>query len=432
MTGPEAAGGRRRTRSRDAAPDRRPTGLFAAPTLFPSRDLAPADLEHFFGADWRHVERDDDGALLSFFHDRQAHVVLRAKELVQERPTGHIMRSGRDVLPTDETLSVTSWMSGVFGSQLTIGNTSYNKLLSVARNPLNVLKAGGQRIFVGTDRGWELLGLPSAFEMGPNHARWIYHDDRFTITVRVATSLDAPAFQLSAEVERGGPLPLLISHDVVLGTNEFDAAGCVTPDPANSRVELRPAPETMVGQRYPETTFFIVSGDPDATESMGGDGPLYPDGTDRGGSHVVVRTRPVTRFSLALTGSVLDSERAAARALEFGRGDAGVSAPRDGSPDGDAEIDRFWTSLRRGATIGGASGRTADDLARLDDLLRWYPVDAMVHLTTPHGLEQYSGAAWAVRDVSQGPVEFLVATGDPAPIRDIAAGGLRAAGQADR
>ncbi len=98
-----------------------------------------------------------------------------------ERPTGHIMRSGRDLLPSDDILSVTAWMFGVFGSQLTIGNTSFNKLLSVCRNPLNVLKASGQRIFVRTDRGYELLGLPSAFEMGPNSARWIYHDDRRTI-----------------------------------------------------------------------------------------------------------------------------------------------------------------------------------------------------------------------------------------------------------
>jgi cellobiose phosphorylase len=94
--------------------------------------------------------------------------VLKAKELVMERPTGHIMRSGRDLLPSDDILSVTAWMFGVFGSQLTIGNTSFNKLLSVCRNPLNVLKASGQRIFVRTDRGYELLGLPSAFEMGPN------------------------------------------------------------------------------------------------------------------------------------------------------------------------------------------------------------------------------------------------------------------------
>ena len=33
----------------------------------------------------------------------------------------------------------------------------------------------------------------------------------------------------------------------------------------------------------------------------------------------------------------------------------------------------------------------------------------MIHLTVPHGLEQFSGAAWGTRDVCQGPVEFLLA-----------------------
>ena len=184
----------------------------------PSKDLGPDDLDRFFGRDWRHVERDADGNAAVVLPRPPGHVVLRAKELVQERPTGHIMRSGRDLFPTDDTMSVTAWMAGVFASQLTIGNTSYNKLLSVARNPLNVLKAGGQRIFVRGERGRELLGLPSAFEMGPNHARWIYQDDRSTIAIRVETSLDEPVFRLVAEVERGGPLELVVTHDIVLGT----------------------------------------------------------------------------------------------------------------------------------------------------------------------------------------------------------------------
>ena len=124
-----------------------------------------------------------------------------------------------------------------------------------------MLKASGQRIFVRGERGHELLGLPSAFEMGPNHARWIYQDDRSTIAIRVETSLDEPVFRLVAEVARGGPLELLVTHDIVLGTNEFDAAGCVTTDAARGRVELRPARESMVGERYPETTFFIASPD---------------------------------------------------------------------------------------------------------------------------------------------------------------------------
>ena len=31
-----------------------------------------------------------------------------------------------------------------------------------------------------------------------------------------------------------------------------------------------------------------------------------------------------------------------------------------------------------------------------------------MHLTAPHGLEQYTGGAWGVRDVCQGPIELLL------------------------
>ncbi len=394
----------------------RPAGLFDAPVLFESHDLGSADLDRLVGAERRHVERRD-GTLQSFFHGRQQHVVMKAKELVMERPTGHILRSGCDLLPSDDILSLTAWMFGVFGSQLVIGNTSFNKLLSVCRNSLNVLKASGQRIFLWTDRGFELLGLPSAFEMGPNSARWIYHDDRITVTILVATSLDAPVCRLTVDVERGGPLELLITHNVVLGENEYDPLGRVTVDAANARVELGPAPEQSVNLRYPEATFFLVSPDSGQIDAIGGDGLLYADGVDRGGAYVVVRTKPVKRFSLVLTGNVLSARRAGELATVSSR----VPDPR--GPDPDAHLERAtadsWSGLAPRTTLGGATGRCADDLTRLNDLLRWYVHDAMIHYTTPHGLEQSSGAAWGLRDVCQGPVELLVATANLGPLRDV-------------
>jgi 1,2-beta-oligoglucan phosphorylase len=400
---------------RDAVdgPPRPPVAsLFDAPALFESRDLEAAELERFFGTERRHTERLEDGTLLSFFHGTQQHVVLRAKELIQERPTGHIMRSGRDRLPGDDTLSVTAWMFGVFGSQLAIGNTSFNTLLSVVRNPLNALKASGQRIFVRTDAGWELLGLPSAFEMGPNSARWIYHGERHTLSVRVEAALDAPAYRLQLDVERGGPLEVLVSHDIVLGAGPGDPPGRVVIDETNARVELQPAPGTPMGRHYPEATFFIVVPDAEAVEAIGGDGLLRPDGVDRGGSFVVVRTKPVVRCSLTLTGSVTGAGRATALATAAGNGQAEA-------PGAEQEVARFWAGLAGGATIGGSSGRTAEDVAQLDDALRWNVHDAMIHFTTPHGLEQHNGAAWGVRDVCQGPAELLVATGNLDALRTV-------------
>ncbi|WP_354011321.1 GH36-type glycosyl hydrolase domain-containing protein [Endozoicomonas lisbonensis] len=40
--------------------------------------------------------------------------------------------------------------------------------------------------------------------------------------------------------------------------------------------------------------------------------------------------------------------------------------------------------------------------------MQWFTHNALVHYSTPHGLEQYSGAAWGTRDVSQGPFEFFM------------------------
>ena len=376
-------------------------GRFARPTMFASQDLDQAELERHFGSSWRHVERRDD-TLLSFFHGRQQHVVLRAKERILERPTGHIVRSGTDLLPSDETMSVTSWMAGVFGSHLTIGNTSFNKLLSVCRDPLNVLKSSGQRVFLRTQRGDELLGLPSAFEMGPTGARWIYRDDRHTVVVRVAASLDAPAWRLTVHVERGGPLKLVITHDIVLGTNEGDPPGDIVIDgPAGRGARMTPAREGSFAHHYPEATFWLVIPDLEELSTI-----------EREGSHVVVTTRPTDHFSVVLTGSILSAERADQRADAYRHG-------RNPDADLDAAAEAFWTGLGKGAALGGASGRTATEISKLDDLTRWYRHDALIHATVPHGLEQYSGAAWAVRDVSQGPVELLVASRQHETLREV-------------
>ena len=395
----------------DADPIERAASMFDAPLMFESRDLTAAELARWFGTGWRHEERRN-GQLLSFFHGRSRHVALRAKELISERPTGLIMRSGRDLFPNDDTLSVTGWMFGVFASQLTIGNTSFNKLLSVARHPLNALKTSGQRIFVRTGREWELLGLPSAMEMAPNRARWIYAGAGRTIVVTVVTSLDSPACRTTVECVSGGPAELLITHNIVLGANEYDAPGRVRVRSPRPRVEMRPGPSSVVRRRYPDTTFALVSADRDDIAAIGGDELLYADGVRRDGAYVVVQTRAVSRVALSITGSILDVEAADALATRYGR------AP-DPDADNEEAADEFWAGLGRGATLGGATGRCADDLARLNDLIPWYLHNAMIHYTAPHGQEQYSGAAWGLRDVCQGPVELLVATDHTEPLREV-------------
>ncbi len=366
------------------------SGRFARPAPFDAEDLTVEDLDRYFGTERRHVE-GQDGALLSFFHGDGQHVVLRAKELLVERPTGHIMLSGTEPFPTDDRLAVTAWMSGVFGSQLTIGNTSFHKVLSVVRNPLNVLKSGGQRIFVLDQAGGELLlGVPSAFEMTPATARWIYKDSSRTLVITVATDPVEPTSRLTIEVERGEPVELVVTHHLVLGEHEGGPRGSVDIDVDRGRVRMQPGAETLFAQRYPAATIHLVAPDPSPVRSI-----------DVEGEHLVIATEPIRRFDLAITGSILDEELAQSRASSALLG--GTRAP---------------PSLPSIAVHGG-TGRMADDIARLDDTLRWYAHNATIHYVSPHGLEQTGGAAWGVRDVCQGPVEYLLATGSSAPVRDI-------------
>src|SRR5690606_17618046 len=110
----------------------------------------------------------ENGRLLSFFTEKYEHVVLMEKELKVERPHGIILMSGGNDRVTERVLSTTSYMYGVFNSQMTVGNTTFHKFLSNTRNALNVPKLSGQRIFVEMDGACRMLGLPSMFEMGFN------------------------------------------------------------------------------------------------------------------------------------------------------------------------------------------------------------------------------------------------------------------------
>lgn len=395
-------------RSRPRSP-----GVFDAPRLFASRDLDDARLERWFPGPWRHVERRD-GRLLSFFHADGRHVVLRAKELATERAAGLILRSGRDLLPTDETLSVTSWMDGAFTSQLAVGNTSFNRLLGVVRDPLGIGRSSGQRVLVRSGGAWEQLGVPSAMEMAPGRARWVYEDDGRTITATVEVAPDGPACRLAIEVQRGGPAELLVTHEVVLGVNEHDDPGEIDLDGASGRAVLRPGPTSAMRRHYPDAAFVIAADDPSAVAAIGGDELLFEDGVARGSGILVVRTRPVTSFGLVLAGS-LDGVAAASSAADELRRLA--AAPE---PDAlTAATAGFWRTVTGDARLGGGRGRGAERIARLDDLFAWYTHDALIHVTAPHGLEQASGAAWGVRDVCQGPAELFLATRQAGALREL-------------
>ena len=344
-----------------------------------------------------HEERRD-GRLLSFFSPdgtANRHVVLREKERIVPRRHGALLRSGQGMLPDETTLCATCWMHGVFAAQLTIGNSSFHKLFSVSRDPYNITRASGLRVLLDAGDGWRLLTVPSAFEIGLSDCRWIYRLGGRTITVRAVASGEDPVMQWRIVVE-GSPCRFLVFGHLVLGERELEHAGRIEIDAERKRFAFRPDPNWLWGQRYPQAVYHMVSSTPDAIETIGGDELLYLDGEARGGAYAAMRTRATTELGFAVVGSMTDPEEAGRLAAKYERG---VDAETMLMP-----ARHYWRRVTRGLRIAGQD----PELAVLDAIVPWLAHDAMVHLTVPHGLEQYTGAAWGTRDVCQGPVEFLL------------------------
>ena len=358
-----------------------------------------------------HVERDADGRLLSFFtpgRSHSRHVALREKERRLPRRHGALLRGGAAMTLEDDLLCATAWMHGVFAAQLTIGNTGFHKLFSVSRDPYNVTRANGLRMLAEIDGAWRSLATPSAFEMGLNDARWVYKLGARTIVVSAVAAGDAPAMQWRVTVE-GKPCRLLIFGQLVLGEREYAHAGRVEIDARRKRLTFRPDPADRWAREYPHAAYHLVTSAPRRVEAIGGDELLFADGRRRGLGYVAIRTKPTAEFAFAVVGSMTDAVEGAALADVYAGGvdDAAMLKPAE----------RFWSGLTRGLRIESPPGDA--DAQAFDTILPWLVHDAMIHLTAPHGLEQYTGAAWGTRDVCQGPVELLLALEHDDAVRTI-------------
>lgn len=363
----------------------------------------------------RVLEERCDGALLSFFlpeHGaRSRHVVLAEKERRVRRRHGAILRSGQAMLPDDQTLCATCWMHGVFAAQLTLGNTSLHKLFTVSRDPCNIGRSGGLRILADLGEGWRLLTVPSAFEMGLNDCRWIYATRDRIITVSAAVSGAEPAMAWRASVE-GEPCRFLVFGQIALGEHEYAQAGRLAIDPAGKRLSFRPDPESLWGKTCPDAVFHLVTGSPAVVEAVGGDELLDAEGLSRGAPWAALRSAPTTALNFAVVGSLTDPAAAGRLA------DAWAAGGDEG--EGLRQAEAFWRHVGRDLRLTGGGGDASDAaLEPLNALLPWLVHDAMIHLTVPHGLEQTTGAAWGVRDVCQGPVEFLLALEHDRTVKDI-------------
>ena len=370
--------------------------LQEAPSLL-ADSLEPAEIDALYPA--RLHEEYIETHLLSFFtqEPQSRHIVLRDKERLVTRRHGTLMRSGAERLPTAATLSLTCWMHGIFGAQLTIGNTSFHQLFSISRDPYNISRDSGLRILADVGQGWQLLTIPSSFEMGLNDCRWIYKTGDTTITISAIVSGEFPVAQWRITVAGKACSFLIFSH-LTLGSREYDSAGRFERDEDTKRLSFFPDPEDIWGKHYPDAIYHLVTSTPESVAAIGGDELLVQDGTSHGGPYVAIRTLPTRSFVFAVTGSMTDRQEAARLAELY-------SAPVDDQAMLDP-ANRFWQTMTRGLSLRGPED---EGISAVNTILPWMVHDALVHLTIPHGLEQYTGAAWGTRDVCQGPLELMLA-----------------------
>ncbi|SPD75568.1 conserved hypothetical protein [uncultured Desulfobacterium sp.] len=370
--------------------------LFSSAPLLACPDLSETEIADLFGADLREVEQED-GCKLSFFIGERGHVVLKAKELKVLRPHGHILRTGSGLTPDEEALTSTVWMAGVFHSMVTQGHVSINRFLSTTHSYLGLFRSHGQRLFIEIDGGWQLLDVPSAFEMTPESCRWFYRYAGGLIRVESRALTDRHILRLSVDILSGPPLRFLISNHVAINGDDGSEAIPVQYEKDGPAVFVRPIPNCDVGWRFPEGGFRIEPLPGTMVERIGGDEVLFSDGRSRNQPFLCLITEPTRTIGLSITGCLIPATQA-----------QGKSA------------DQYWSEVTANLCIfpPSASPR-ALGAVRLAEILPWFAHNALIHYLSPRGLEQYSGGGWGTRDVTQGPVEMLLAMGLFEPVRDL-------------
>lgn len=377
----------------DAVADQAPGSatLFSHAPLLKALDLQFDELESLFATQRQHEELDEHGSVLSFFYEEDRHVVLRAKQRRVLRPHGHLLRSGRHVTPDERALTSTVWMNGVFHSMFTQGHVSFNRLLSTVHSYLGLFRSHGLRLFVELNGQWQLLDLPSAYEMRLDACRWFYKHADGMIEVRSEAHAE---HRMSLHVLCDSPVRLLITCHVALNGDDGSVSGAACWRQAGNEIVIQPAQDSELALKFPQGSFVITPHAPAGIERIGGDEQLFLDGRSRQQPFVCMVVTATMSFGLDIRGNLITESIDVPDASDGPLVELqGIEAPPE-SP-------------------------LAAQVERLVGILPWFRHNALVHYLSPRGLEQYSGGGWGTRDVTQGPVEMLLALGHFSPIRDL-------------
>lgn len=376
-----------------------PRSMLAGAPLLAGRDLEEGELAALASPPDGVVrpERDGAGHLLSFFTRDARHVVAGRKERATERSHGHILRSGSDAFPSSNILCATVYAGGVFASHVVVGNTNAHRVVSVHRHPLNLLRSSGIRLLVDDGGGPRLLGTPSALVLDLGQVTWVYETGLGRIVVTATAAIDGGVIDLRASASR----PLDMTFTVDLDTDVSDWHAETSDDGAG--VVVTPAPSSGIAAHHPALAYVFAS----PTGTFADDGALWSDGATRDPALLVLTQGAATDARLVIAADVDDADAARTRARDA------VTRTWDAAEQARAHH-RYVAGFLRDLELDQDG-----PLGEFATLLPWFAHNALIHYLAPHGLEQFSGAAWGTRDACQGPLELLLAFRHDAAARDI-------------
>ena len=367
--------------------------LLNSSQVLSGKSLSNQEVEGLFN-DMHHIEKTNN-VYLSFFSNHHHHVVLKDKELLVERPHGHLMIHGDIKHVSENVMATTNFMFGLFNSHLVLGNTSFNKLLGDLRNPLNLHKISGTRIYVKVNHTYQLLGLPSYFEMGAATTRWFYkiNDDVLIVDVMVDIDDNHQALRFYSESKKN--YEIIVSSQILMGVNEYSYD--IEYERKENNLIFEAPHDSMFYIKYPELKYkFSSSQDFDILTEKETFGIEDQHGL------LLMHYTDISELQLD-TLATFEKEFRYFEPLAYDMCDL----------RGTIYFESFASNLNL------THERFQKELDKLTDITFWYTHNALTHYASPHGLEQYNGAAWGTRDVCQGPIEFFSATQNYDIVREI-------------
>lgn len=332
-----------------------------------------------------------DGKTLSWFSPHGTHFVVGKKEDILERAHGNIIANQGMRTIDNIFMASTNWIYGIFNSQIVLGNSQFNRMITHNKTPLNILKDSGQRLFVKILDKYYLLTLPAIYQMDINVSTWYYRldDDILKIEVGIAPIDNQIVMNVSSKNNQN--YDFILTQQMVMSDVEYHYPIKMIIN--DEMVEFFFDENTLTHKFYPSYS-FLTTISTDGQYQYFNDELFYSDGLSRDNPLFCIKIDQASSFDLRITGNA--------------RTDAIINS-KSISELKKTYQDLHQESIRHFYLNIDLNNEHYQEIQKFNVLVPWYTHNALIHYSSPHGLEQYGGGAWGTRDICQGPVELFTA-----------------------